>query len=94
MHNHLSYAFNITIKLKQVLTIPHQRNNQTSHYPCPAPCSGERDSRSGEPPSPRRGLEKASPPCLSEIVARSKQRRFVEATTRAEKLKQAPASLA
>jgi len=44
MHNHLSHAFNITIKFKQVLTIQDQRNNQTSLYPRPTPRSGWRVS--------------------------------------------------
>jgi len=30
MHNHLSHAFNITIRFKPVITIQDQINNQTT----------------------------------------------------------------
>jgi len=61
MHNHLSHAFNIIIKFKQVLTI--QDSEKQPNITLPSPSSSlrlkglaqARDSRSGEPPSPRRG---------------------------------------
>jgi len=57
MHTHLPHTFNTILKSKQTLTIQSQGNDQALHYLAQLLAQAE-GSRSGEPPSPRRGLEK------------------------------------
>jgi len=85
IHNSPLYIFLIiAIILEQISIIQEQQSNPTAHL-LAQPLAQAEGSRPGEPPSPKRGLEKGSrstrgislrrdPSRLGEMLARSKSR--------------------
>ena len=94
----------ITFIPKPIPIIQGQTSTQTA-YCLAQPLAQARRARSGEPPSPKRGLERASrnqrgislrrdPSCLGEMFARSKIERVAWATFRANGFGRVPVHLA